>query len=158
MIGLNDVRDRLEPLLEVGDLLERISELHDGSGLEDPIGVHDEGSVLEGVEVRGDEEEIRARLDGEEPRSRDVDSFGVSEVLDGGSDGGLELNDGLAVVGDLVVDAGEKEGGREGEFGSCEGDASNERGGGGGRRYEHDLEGKLLLLHDSLDSLDINPH
>jgi len=25
-------------------------------------------------------------------------------------------------------------------------------------KNEHDLKGKLLLLHDSLDSLDVNPH
>ena len=113
MIRLNNVRNRLEPFLEVGDLLERISKLDDGGGLEDPIGVHDESSVLEGVEIGGDEEEIGAGLDGQEPRSGDVDSFGVSEVLDGGSDGGLELDDGLAVVGDFVVDAGgRREGGK----------------------------------------------
>jgi hypothetical protein len=133
VVGLEDVGDRLEPLLEVGDLLEgvckdpieaetrqlgkgkqgekeskgqRTSELDNGGGLEDPAGVHDERSVLERVQVRGDEEQVRARLDGEETRSGDVDTLGVSEVLDGGSDSGLELDDGLSVVGDLVVDAG----------------------------------------------------
>jgi len=109
VIRLNNVRNRLEPFLEVGDLLERISELDNRRRLEDPLRVHDEGSVLEGVEVGGDEEEIGAGLDGQEPRSRNVDSFGVSEVLDGGSDGGFELDDSLAVVGDLVVDAEERE-------------------------------------------------
>lgn len=41
---------------------------------------------------------------GQETRSRDVDTVGVLEVLDGGTDGSLELDDSSSVVSDLGVD------------------------------------------------------
>lgn len=81
-----------------------IAELDDGGRQKHALGVHDEATVLEHVEVRSDEEEVGAALDGEEARSGHVDASGVAEVLDGGSDGRLELDNGLAVVRDLVVD------------------------------------------------------
>jgi hypothetical protein len=65
------------------------------------------------------------RSKSEESISGDVDSLCVAEVLDGRADGGLELDDGLSVVGDLVVD--------------------------------NDLHRELLLLHDPLDRLDVDP-
>lgn len=92
------------PTLEVGHLLEGISKLDDRGGAEQPVGVHDQRAVLERVEIAGDEQQVGTRLDGQESVSGHVDALGVSEVLDGGSDGGLELKDGSAIVGDLVVD------------------------------------------------------
>lgn len=150
MVRLDDVGDRLKPLLEVGHLLKRVSELHNGCGLEDPVGVHDKRAVLERVEVRRDEEQVRARLDGQEPVSGDVDALCVAEVLDSCADGGLELDDGLAVVGDLVVDT---ERGRK-RLDGVGGEIRVE----GTRRDEHDLHRELLLFHDSLDGLDVNPN
>lgn len=104
VVGLENVRDRLEPLLEVGHLLERVSELDNRRGGEESRGVHDQRSLLKVVKVRLDEQQVRARLNGKESRSGDVDALGSLEVLDSGSDGGLELDDGPAVVGHLVVD------------------------------------------------------
>lgn len=50
------------------------------------------------------QQQIRATLDRQEPGPRDVDTNSAIKVLDGGSDSSLELDDGLSVVGYLVVD------------------------------------------------------
>lgn len=96
--------------------------------------------MLQVVELRLDEEQVRARLDGQESRSWDVDTDGAVEVLDGGTDGcesacrsvissgrltSLELNNSLAVVRDLVVD--------------------------------NDLHVEDILVHDPLDGLQVAP-
>lgn len=59
MIQLQDVRNAFEPLLEVANLLECITEFDDWGLVEHALGVHDEFSMLEGVQVGGDEEEVR---------------------------------------------------------------------------------------------------
>lgn len=59
--------------------------------------------MLERVQVRLDEQQVGTRLDGQEPGSRNVDTGGVVEVLDGGTNGGLKLDDGFTRVGNLVV-------------------------------------------------------
>ena len=63
MVKLEEVGDGTEALLEVGDLLEGVTELDDGRLVEHPLLVHDELAVLEGVQVRGDQEKIGAGLD-----------------------------------------------------------------------------------------------
>ena len=46
------------------------------------------------VEVGLDEHQIGAGLDGQETTTGNVDTVGVLEVTDGGTDSGLELDDG----------------------------------------------------------------
>lgn len=43
-------------------------------------------------------------LDGQEPGPRNVNSMCAPEMFDGGTDGGLELDDGLAGIRGLVID------------------------------------------------------
>ena len=57
-----------------------VAELDDRSRLEHALRVHRELAVLELVQVRGDEEQVGARLDGQETRSRHVDAVSVLEV------------------------------------------------------------------------------
>lgn len=64
-------------------LLEVVAELDDRSRLEHALRVHRELAVLELVQVRGDEEQVGARLDGQETRSRHVDAVSVLEVYTG---------------------------------------------------------------------------
>lgn len=104
VIELDHLGDALEPLLELGDLLECVSELNDGGLREHAARVHDQLSVLERVKIRSDEQKIGAALDGKETRSWNVDTLGATEVLDGGTDGSLELNNSLAALESLVVD------------------------------------------------------
>jgi hypothetical protein len=75
----------------VPDLLKVIAKLDDRRGLEHPVRVDDQLAVLKRVNVTLDEEQIRARLDRQEPRARDVDPVAVLEVLDRGSGCRLEL-------------------------------------------------------------------
>lgn len=59
--------------------------------------------MLQRVEITGDQEEIGAALHGQEAATRDVDTVCV-EVLDRGTNGGLELDNRLAIISDLIVD------------------------------------------------------
>lgn len=114
VVELGNVGDRLESLLKVltfsdnvlaqdrstyRDLLELVSELDDGGSAKLSRLVHAQHAVLEVVELRLDQEQIadcqgrphpgdsRARLDGQESGSWDVDTDGAVKVLDGGTDG-----------------------------------------------------------------------
>ena len=91
MVELNDLGDLLEALLELLDLLEVVTELDDRRRLEHPLLVDDQLAVLEGVDVRLDEEQVGARLDGKEATTGDVDTVCTVEVLDGGTSSSLEL-------------------------------------------------------------------
>ena len=104
VIKLDNLGDLLEALLELLDLLEVVTELDDGRCLEHALRTDRELAMLERVDVRLDEQQVRAALDGQEARPRHVDAMRVLEVLDGGTGRGLELQDGLAIVGDLRVD------------------------------------------------------
>ena len=104
VVEFDHFRNRLEPLLELSHLLERVTELDHGCLGEHATRVHNQLAVLKRVEVRSDEQQIRARLDGQEARSWHVDTLGTAEVLDGSTDGGLELDDGFAGFERLVVD------------------------------------------------------
>jgi len=104
MIQFQQTRDRLESFLECRYFLERISEFDDGSRLEHSFRVHSELTVFELVQIRSDQEQVGARFDGEETRSRNVDTVSVLEVLDSGSNSGLELNNSFTLVGLFVVD------------------------------------------------------
>jgi len=130
MVKLEDLGDRGNAGLEGRDLLEVVAELDEGCGTE-AVGVHDELAVTEGVQVRLDEHEVGAGLDGQEATTWDVDTVGVGEVANGGTDGGLELDDadiGLA----LLV-------------------------GGNALAVGDDLHAELVVLDDTLDGAQVHP-
>ena len=91
MVELKDLRNLLEPFLELRDLLEVVTELDDRCRLEHPLLVDDKLAVLEGVDVGLDEEQVGAGLDGEEAASGNVDTVRAVEVLDRGTSSSLEL-------------------------------------------------------------------
>ena len=81
--------------MELCDLLEMVAELNDGRGEEHASGVHDEPTVLEEVEIRGDEKKVGARLDGQETTSGYVDTVSVSDANEKSEQGeGPERKDG----------------------------------------------------------------
>jgi hypothetical protein len=107
VVKLEDLGDGGNAGLEGRDLLEVVAELDERGGAE-AVGVHHKLAVAEGVEVRLDQHEVRAGLDGQEATTRDVDTVSVAEVADGSADSGLELNDGdigltLLVGGDALA-------------------------------------------------------
>ena len=91
VVELQDLGDLLEALLELRNLLEVVAELDDRRSLEHALGVDDELTVLEGVDVTLDEEEIGATLHWQETLARNVDAVSVLEVLDSSTCGGFEL-------------------------------------------------------------------
>ena len=91
MIQLDNLRDLLEPLLELSDFLEVITKLDNRCGLEHPLLVDDKLTVLQRVNVALDEEQVGTTLDGQETATRNVDTMGVVEVLDGSTSSSLEL-------------------------------------------------------------------
>ena len=72
-------------------LLEVVAELDDGTRAEQPVLAHHKLTVLERVNVALDEEQVGTTLNGQETATRNVDTMGVVEVLDGSTGGSLEL-------------------------------------------------------------------
>jgi hypothetical protein len=130
VVQLDDAGNTGNALLEVGDLLEVGTELDDGDTTE-AVGVHDKLAVLETVQVRLDDHQVGAGLDGQEAATGHVDTVGVLEVADGRTDGGLQLVDSLVGLTLLI--------------------------GGNGLLVRDDLHLQLVLLNDTLDSLDVQP-
>ena len=91
MIQLDNLGDLLEPLLELSDFLEVITKLDNRRGLEHPLLVDDKLTVLQRVDVTLDEKQVGTTLDGQETATRNVDTMGVVEVLDGSTGSSLEL-------------------------------------------------------------------
>ena len=91
MVQLNNLRNLLEPLLELRDLLKVVTELDHWRRAEEPVLVNDELTVLERVDVGFDKEEIGTRFNGQEARARNVNSVRVLEVLNCSTGGSLEL-------------------------------------------------------------------
>lgn len=102
MVKLDNGGDLLEALLELSDLLEVVAKLDDRGGIEHSLLVKHELTVLERVDVGFDQEEIRARLDGQETCTRDVDTVCVAEVLDGSTGGSLELCIGSVTISHML--------------------------------------------------------
>lgn len=130
VVELEDTRDAGDVVHEVGDLLEVCSELDQG-GVTEAVGVDDELAVLEGVEVRLDEHEVGAGLDGQEAATGHVDSVSVLEVADGSTDGSLELDDGDVCLALLV--------------------------GGDGLAIGDDLHLEAALFDNTLDGAEVHP-
>lgn len=87
--------------------------------------------MLNGVEVGLDEHEVGAGLDGQEAATGHVDTVGVLEVTDGGTDGSLELDDADVALTLLVT--------------------------GDGLSVGDDLHLELVVLNNTLDGLDVHP-
>lgn len=91
MVKLDDLGDLLEPFLELLYLLEVVTKLDNWDGLEHPGLIQDELAIAQGVDIALDEEEVRARLDRKEARTRDIDAVPIVEVFDSSTSSGLEL-------------------------------------------------------------------
>lgn len=91
VVQLQNLGDRRNVLLEVGNLLEVAAQL-DKRGIAEAVGAHLKLAVLECVQIRLDQHQVRARLDGQEATTRHVDTVCVLEVANGGTDGRLELD------------------------------------------------------------------
>ena len=92
MIQLQDLRDAGDAFLEIAHLFEIRAQLDERRGAEAAL-VDDELAVLEAVQIRLHEHEVRAGLDGQEAAARHVDAVGVFEVPDGGPDRRFQLDD-----------------------------------------------------------------
>ena len=130
MVQFDNTRNARNALLEVRDLLEVGSKLDHGDTAE-TVGVHDQLAVLQTVEIRLDQQEIRAGLDGQEATTGNVDTVAVLEMTDGGTHGGLELVDGLVGITLLV--------------------------GGDGFLVGDDLHLEFVLLDHALDGTQVHP-
>ena len=130
VVELDDLGDAGDALLEVRHLLEVAAEL-DERRVAEAARAHLQLAVLDRVQIRLDEHQIRARLDGQEAAARHVDAVRVAEVLDGGADGGLELQD--ADVGLALLVAGD------------------------GLAVGDDLHLELVILNDALNGLEVHP-
>ena len=95
VVKLQNLRNLLEPLLELCDLLEMVAQLDHRRGLEHPLLAKDQFTVLKRVDVALDEEQIRAGLDRQEATARNVHSVAVLEVLDGCTGSSLQLRDSI---------------------------------------------------------------
>lgn len=93
MVQIHDVRDALEPRQELVDLLKVLVAKLDERRVGEGAGrVHDQRAVLNGVQVGLDNEQVRARLDGQEARARDVNAACALEVLDARTHGLFQLD------------------------------------------------------------------
>lgn len=100
VVKLDNLGDGGDVLGKVGDLLEVATQLDQGSVTE-AAGAHLQLTVLEGVQVRLDEEQVRTSLDGQESATGHVDTVSVLEVTNGSTDSSLQLenrNVGLALL------------------------------------------------------------
>lgn len=104
VVQLQNVGWVVEAGQKVVDLLEVVAQLDQRNSVEHALGVDRQLAVVERVEIRGNQEQIRSRFDGQETATGDVDTVGVVEVLDTGTDGSLELDHLLARLSGLVVD------------------------------------------------------
>lgn len=130
VVKLQHLGDGGNVLLEVGHLLEVAAQL-DQRGVAESGGAHLELTVLEGVQVRLDQHQVGASLDGQESPTGNVDTVGVVEVADGGTDGSLELEDGNVRLALLVT--------------------------GNGLAVGDNLHSQLVVLHDTLDGAEVQP-
>lgn len=87
--------------------------------------------MLQCVEIRLDEHKVGAGLDGQESTTGNVDTVGVVEVTDSSTDSGLELNNGDIGLSLLVT--------------------------GDGLAVGDNLHLELIVLHHTLDGLEVKP-
>lgn len=130
VVKLQDLGDRGDSLLEVGNLLEVTTKLDERS-ITEAGSAHLELAVLEGVKIRLNQHQVGAGLDGQEASAGHVDTVSVLEVANGRTDSGLELDNGnvrlaLLVTGDRLT-------------------------------VGDDLHLELIVLHHPLDGLEVEP-
>lgn len=104
MVELDDVgniRESAEELLHFAEVI--VAELDERRRREHSLRRHDQRSVLQTVQIRHHEQQIRGLLDGQEARARHVDADGVLEALHRSTDGSLQLDHAHSVVQRLVV-------------------------------------------------------
>src|SRR6185436_7189540 len=102
VVELDDLGDGGNVLLKVGYLLEVAAQLNK-RGVSKTGRTHLQLAMLDRVQIRLDQHQVRARLDGQEATTRDVDTVGVAEVADGGPEGCLELDDANVRLAFLVT-------------------------------------------------------
>ena len=122
MIKLKDLRDLLEPLLELLNLrkkkerkkkksslfirarqtrthlLEVVTKLDHRRVLKHPTRIDHQLAVFQRIDITLDQQQIGARFHRKESATRDVDAVRAFKVFDGCTCRRLELDDGLAVV------------------------------------------------------------
>lgn len=104
MIQLKNMGNRLKPGQEMADFLEMVTKFDERHGVEHALRVDRELAMDKRIQVGRHEEQVRRRLDGQETRTGHVDTVGILEMLDTGTDGRLELDHLLTTLGGLVVD------------------------------------------------------
>ncbi len=92
MVEFEYVGDGGEAREEVLYLLEVRAELYEGHRREGALRRHLESAGSQGVEVAHAEQQVGARLHGEEPRARHLDCQRGLEAADGSARRGLELD------------------------------------------------------------------
>ena len=91
MVQFDNVGNGANSLLELSHLFE-VTAKFDQRRRTESVGINDQLTVAEGVEVGLDQHEIRAGLDRQETSSWNVDTVSILEMLDGGTHSSLELN------------------------------------------------------------------
>jgi hypothetical protein len=91
VIQFQDLGNLFKPLLEVLDLLEMISQLDNRCGLEHPVRIDDQLSVLQRVDIALDEQQVGAGFNRQEARARHIDAVSILEVLNSGTSSGFKL-------------------------------------------------------------------
>jgi len=130
VVELDHLGDGRDTRLEARHLLEVVAELDERCWTE-AVGIHDELAVLDGVEIRLDEHEVGAGLDGQEAATGHVHAVSVAKVVDGGTDGRLELDDADVCLALLI--------------------------GWDALGIRDDLHAQLVVLHDALDGAQVHP-
>ncbi|KAI6770229.1 hypothetical protein HG530_004858 [Fusarium avenaceum] len=130
VVQLQHLRDGWDSLLEVRNLLEIATKLDQG-GITEASGAHLKLTVLQCVKIGLDEHQVGASLDGQESSAGNVDTVGVVEVADGSTDSSLKLNNGDVGLALLVT--------------------------GDGLAVGDNLHLELIILHHTLDGLEVEP-
>lgn len=104
VVQFQDLRNGLETGQKVVDLLEVITQLDKRDVAEHTVRVDHETTVDKRVQVGGNQEQVRSRLDRQEASSGHIDTMGILEMLDGSTDSSFELDDLLALRSSLIVD------------------------------------------------------
>lgn len=130
VIQLEYLGNRGDVLLEVGNLFEVAAQL-DKRGITKTVGAHLQLAMLERVQIRLDQHQVRASLDRQETAAGNIDTMGVFEVADGSTDSSLELDNGNVRLALLVA--------------------------GNGLAVGNNLHLELVVLDDTLNGLEVQP-
>jgi len=104
VIQLDDVRDvgeTAQELLHLGEMV--LAQLDQRRGGEHALGRHHQAAVLQGVQIRHDQQQIGRLLHGQETGAGHIDTDGAIEALHGRTHSSLQLNDTCSILQRLVV-------------------------------------------------------